>query len=288
MEFVNALALTLVNLWMGQGISLTAFVTMVGMFLRNQRLHQIALANAAMRKIEARDRRIFKRAVQNIGYFYKGREFLEERKGFTELFRITGYDPKRTKQRVWRIEQYCKAKYPMEFAKETKDTLKKTLRASTAWEINETWKTAYELWARPTVQNAVDLAEFKFNWICTVDTTAMKNQEEVTFVFKGSSWLIDCIYNHKYQTAGITMVGGKTRYYFFNVPITALMLVVEKNGRQMWDGFGWLFSTNPYHWVRKRFLRKRTGIIKRNHERRITKQALNYWKFSKNAKKGSN
>lgn len=287
MEFVNALALTLVNLWMGQGISLTAFVTMVGMFLRNQRLHQIALANAAMRKIEARDRRIFKRAVQNIGYFYKGREFLEERKGFTELFRITGYDPKRTKQRVWKIEQYCKAKYPMEFAKETKDTLKKTLRASTAWEINETWKTAYELWARPTVQNAVDLAEFKFNWICTVDTTAMKNQDEVTFVFKGSSWLIDCIYNHKEKTAGILMVGGKTRYYFFNVPITALMLVVEKNGKQMWDGFGWLFSTNPYHWVRRRGLKK-DGTIRRRYDRMITKKALNYWKFSKNAKKGSN
>lgn len=285
MEFIAAVALIIVNLWNGSGMSLTAFTNMIAMFLKNRHLHQLALANAAMRQIEAKNRRIFRKAVRNIGTYYRGRDFTSTNPNFADLFKITGNDVSTARDKFWAIEKYCKSQYPNKFPKETKTTLKKMLRNATSWEMKETWNTAYKLWAKPTVKDAVDLAEFKANWICTVDTTAMKNQEEVLFIFKGSSWLVDCIYNHKDKTAGITMKQGRTRYYFFSVPITALMLVVEKNGKQMWDGFGWLFSTNPFHWVRRRGF-KIDGGIKKNYEKMLTNRGLNYWKYSKNAKKG--
>lgn len=285
MDFLKAIALALLNFWNGNNFSLLAMTMLLASLLSSRNLRKIALVNATIKQAENKQE-VKSRLLRDIGYFYKGNIFLDERRRFEELFKITGRDPKYAQKRIWAIENYCKAKYNGTLPKNpTNDQMKKHIQRAQNYEVQIAYSTAQMVWNHPTMNDMIDLSLFKVEWNSLVDTNALQNNETVKFVFKGSSWLIDCIYNHKDKTAGITMVRGRARYYFFSVPITAIMLVAQYNGVQMWNGFGWLFSTNPYHWVRKRFLRKRTGVIKRNHERRITKQTLNYAKFGGKKKK---
>lgn len=279
MDFLKAVALALFNFWNGNNFSLLALTMLLASFLSSRNLRKISLVNATLKEAQS-NKLVKERIVRDIRYFYKNSIFLDKRRRFEELFRVTGSDPRESQKRIWAIENYCKAKYSGHLPKHpTTEQVKRHIQKAQDYEVKLAYSTAQMVWNHPTMDDMINLGLFKVEWSSLVDSNALQNQETVKFVFKGSSWLIDCIYSHKDKTAGITMVRGRTRYVFFNVPITAIMLVAEYNGVQMWNGFGWLFSTDPYHWIRKRFLRKKIGVIKRNHERRITKQTLNYSKF---------
>lgn len=77
------------------------------------------------------------------------------------------------------------------------------------------------------------------------------NQDE-TYYFKNSRYLIMLIYKKKSKTALIKMKDGTIPFYpFYNVPKDKVIDLLLFNGEYMWSHFGRRYSANPEHWIRK-------------------------------------